>query len=334
MNIADVDHGLMAPANAIERRRKVIVERVWDEADEVRCLNLKDLTGAEFPELSPGAHVDVHLQEGIVRQYSICNGPDQRHSITIAVKCEPSSRGGSLAIHRLKEGDLIEVTGPRNNFPLDESARHHLLIAGGIGITPLLSMARFLKDRGADFTLAYFARSPSQAAFRDLLNEEFREEAEFVYSAVPEEVQSRLDELLAVRPEGGHVYCCGPRGFMNAVVERASLCFPHETVHLEYFSADEGALSRPQESFRVRLARSGKEIDVPAGTSIVDALARHGVHVDMMCQQGVCGTCMTRLLDGVPDHRDSFLSPEEKHANDRIMICCSRSRSPVLVLDL
>jgi vanillate monooxygenase ferredoxin subunit len=192
-----------------------------------------------------------------------------------------------------------------------------------------------LKAQGRSFSLRYFARSPSQAAFRGLLSGlDFSEQATCFYDAAADDVRSRLQQLLSSRPPDGHVYACGPRPFMDACVELASCFYPKEAIHLEFFSADQEAFGRPQQTFKVKLVRRSKVIDVPAGVSIIDALARRGIQVDMLCQQGVCGTCLTGVLEGIPDHRDSFLTDDEKHANDKMMICCSRARSPVLILDL
>jgi vanillate monooxygenase ferredoxin subunit len=312
------------------------VHRVTQEAEGIRCFDLVSADGASLPAFGAGAHVDLHLGEGLIRQYSLCNGPEQTGSYSVAVKLEPESRGGSRAMHEsLKEGDIVRVSGPRNNFPIDATARHHLLLAAGIGVTPLLSMARHLSAAGASYEMKYFTRSPAHTAFhRELSAPDFSGRIDFRYALEPAQLGDYLGDLLKTRPEGGHVYLCGPRPFMAMVEEVAGRFYPSDAVHLEYFSADEALLAGPRESFTVKLARSGREIAVPAGESILDALARNGLHIDMLCQQGVCGTCLTGVVEGIPDHRDAFLTDAEKRANDKIMVCCSRSLTPQLVLDL
>jgi vanillate monooxygenase ferredoxin subunit len=312
------------------------VHRVTQEAEGIRCFDLVSADGASLPAFGAGAHIDLHLGEGLIRQYSLCNGPEQTGSYSVAVKLEPESRGGSRTMHEaLKEGDIVRVSGPRNNFPLDATARHHLLLAAGIGVTPLLSMARHLKAAGASYEMKYFTRSPAHTAFHQALSApDFSDRVDFRYALEPDQLGDCLSDILKVRPEGGHVYLCGPRPFMALVEEVAARTYPPEAVHLEYFSADEALLAGPRESFTVKLAKSGREIEVPAGESILDALARNGLHIDMLCQQGVCGTCLTGVVEGIPDHRDAFLTDAEKRANDKIMVCCSRSLTPQLVLDL
>jgi vanillate O-demethylase ferredoxin subunit len=312
------------------------VKKVTQEAEGVRCFDLVGADGRALPAFGAGAHIDLHLGEGLIRQYSLCNGPEQTNSYSVAVKLEPQSRGGSKAMYEgLREGDIVRVSGPRNNFPIDATARHHLLLAAGIGVTPLLSMARHLRATGASYEMKYFTRSSAHTAFhRELSAPGFSDRVDFRYALEPAQLGDYLGDLLKVRPEGGHVYLCGPRPFMAMVEEVAARTYPSEAVHLEYFSADEALLAGPRESFTVKLARSGREIEVPAGESILDALARNGLHIDMLCQQGVCGTCLTGVVEGIPDHRDAFLTDAEKLANDKIMVCCSRSLTPQLVLDL
>lgn len=320
----------------VDRRLTMRVLRIDDETQDIRRFELVSEDGGRLPSFTAGAHIDLHLGAEIIRQYSLCNGPDQVDSYTIAVKREPQSRGGSSALHdRVKVGDLIPVTGPRNHFPLDSTARQHLLLAGGIGVTPLLSMARHLKAQGVSFRMVYFTRSVQHTAFNDLLTgPEFAAEVEIRHGVEPSAMGEQLRALLAAHPAGGHVYACGPRPFMQLVEEIAAASYPPGAIHLEHFQADPEAQTGPRDAFRIRLAKSGKELDVPAGESMIDVLTRHGVRVEMMCQQGVCGTCLTGVLEGVPDHRDAFLSEAEKRANDKVLLCCSRALSPLLVLDL
>ncbi|RQR30134.1 PDR/VanB family oxidoreductase [Burkholderia sp. Bp9142] len=312
------------------------VNRITDETPEIRSFELVDDTGSPLPEFTAGAHIDVHLEPGLVRQYSICNGPEQTGSYTIAVKREAQSRGGSSAMHdRLHVGDLVGVTGPRNHFPLAADAQENLLFGAGIGVTPLLSMARHLHAANRWFHLEYFTRSPAHTAFADVLaGPDFAAHVTIHYGVESAELAAYLEARLAWRPAGRHIYTCGPRPFMDLVSQKAAQCYPADAVHLEHFQADPSLADAPQARFTVRLARSGTELEVPEGESIVDVLARNGVRVDVMCQQGVCGTCLTNVLEGIPDHRDAFLCDAEKASNDRMLLCCSRARSPRLVLDL
>jgi vanillate O-demethylase ferredoxin subunit len=309
---------------------------VTDASDEIRLFELASADGSPLPDFTPGAHIDVHLGPGLIRQYSLCNGPDALDRYLIAVKREPASRGGSQKMHdEVKVGDLLTVTGPRNHFPLAPDASGHLLLAGGIGVTPLLSMARHLKANGERFRLEYFTRSPAHTAFHaELSDPAWAGEVDFHYGIGPDRLVPYLRGILEQRPEGGHLYVCGPRPFMEMVEDIASHIYPPGSVHSEYFSADPMALAGPKESFRVRCARSQKEFEVPEADTIVNVLTRNGVHVEVMCEQGVCGTCLTGVLEGQPDHRDAYLTEEERQSNEKILVCCSRSLTPLLVLDL
>lgn len=312
------------------------VRRITSETQDVRVFELESADGSTLPPFTPGAHIDVHLGPGLVRQYSLCNGPLETGSYVIGVKREVASRGGSAALHdKIHEGDILQVSVPRNNFELRDTAGHYMLIAGGIGITPMLSMARHLLVRGASFELHYFARSIAQTAFHAALSvPEFGGRVDFHYALDASAVRAKLRKILWERKPNAHLYLCGPRPFMDTVEEVASATWPPDAVHLEYFSADASALAAPCESFTVRLARSGGEYLIPAEQSIAQALAQYGIYLDLSCEQGVCGTCLTGVLAGEPDHRDSFLNDDERRACDKVMPCVSRSRSEFLVLDL
>lgn len=314
----------------------VRVKRLKDEALDVRSFELIPTDGGTLPAFVPGSHIDVHLGPGLVRQYSLCGDPADTASYTIAVKNEPNSRGGSRAMHeRVKEGEVLALSRPRNNFSLVTDAQHHLLVAGGIGVTPLLSMARHLSSAGVSFELQYFSRSIQHTAFHDLLSAaQYKDKVVFHYALDPDAVRAYLRRLLWHRPEGAHLYLCGPRPFMDLVETTAAPTWAPESVHLEYFSADPSSLAGPRDTFKVRLSRSGGEYVIPAETSIVRALAEHGVNIETSCEQGVCGTCLTGVLQGKPDHRDVFLTDDEKAAGDKIMPCVSRSKDDFLVLDL
>ena len=315
---------------------KVRVARKKQEAIDICSFELVPEGGGALPHFTAGSHVDVHTPGGPIRQYSLSTSPDQLNAYRIAVKKEPESRGGSKAMHEtLKEGDILSISPPRNNFALDESADRSILIAGGIGITPILSMALRLEALAKPFELQYFSRSIQHTAFHELLSQKkYAGHVGFHYALEPESVRSYLRKYLWHRQAGAHLYLCGPRPFMDLVEQTAAITWPPESVHLEYFSADPNALAGPRETFVVRLARSGGEYQVPADKSIVETLAEKGVHVETSCEQGVCGTCLTGVLEGTPDHRDVFLTDEEREANDKMLVCVSRACSAHLVLDL
>ena len=313
----------------------VTVKSVKQETTEIKRFDLV-AAGGTLPAFTPGSHIDVHAGDGLVRQYSLCNGPHETSLYRIAVKQEPNSRGGSRAMHdRIREGDTLHISAPRNNFALREGARYSVLIAGGIGITPLLSMLQHLDARGDSFELQYFSRSPAHTGFHEFLSQKkFADKVGFHYALEPDTVRAYLRKHLWHHQEGAHLYLCGPRPFMDMVEQTAAITWSPESVHLEYFSADPEALAGPRGVFKVRLARAGGEFEIPADQSIVSALAERGIQIETSCEQGVCGTCLTGVLEGEPDHRDVFLTDDEKRACDRMTPCVSRSKSPVLVLDL
>jgi len=314
----------------------VTVRAVRDEALDVRSFELVAAEGSALLPFTPGSHIDVEVAPGIVRQYSLCSDPRETDRYLIAVKREPASRGGSAGMHeRVRAGDRLTIGEPRNNFALAADASHHLLIAGGIGITPLLAMAQHLLATGASFQLVYFSRSIAHTAFRDVLSApEYRGRVTFHYALEPEQVRAYLRKLLWEHSPGAHLYLCGPRPFMDLVETTAAPTWAPSSVHLEYFAADPAALAGPSEGFIVKLARHGGEFNVPEGRTIIEVLAENGIDVDTSCEQGVCGTCITGVLEGEPDHRDVFLTDEEKRAGDRMTICVSRAKSARLVLDL
>jgi vanillate O-demethylase ferredoxin subunit len=315
---------------------KVRVARKKQEAIDICSFELVPAGGGTLPHFTAGSHIDVHTPGGPVRQYSLCQDPEDNAYYRIAVKREPASRGGSAAMHdALAQGDTLTIAGPRNNFPLDETAEKSVLFAGGIGITPLLAMALRLDRLGKPFELQYFSRGPSFTAFHDVLSQKkFAASVGFHYALEPEAVRAYVRKYLWHRHPGAHLYVCGPRAFMDLVEQTAAVTWPPESVHLEYFTADSNALSGPRDTFIVKLARSGGEYSVTGDKTITQALAEHGIHIETSCEQGVCGTCLTGVLGGIPDHRDVFLTDEEREANDRMTPCVSRSCSAVIVLDL
>lgn len=315
-------------------RLNVQIRRRVNEADGIISLELVDPSGADLPRFDAGAHIEVDVAPGLSRHYSLCNSPQERDRYVLGVLREPSSRGGSALIHeRFHEGVRIKIGPPRNHFSLEESAGHSILVAGGIGITPLLAMAWRLHTLGASFELHYCVRTRARAAFADLLRRSPFAERVTVHCDDDGDA-SRLEMramLQNPRPDT-HVYVCGPGGFIDALTYIARDCAWNEAnVHYEFFAA---AVCTSGSGFVVHAARSGLSVDVPADKSVAQALLDAGVDVPLSCEQGVCGTCLTRVLDGVPEHRDVFLTPEERAANDRMLLCCSRAHSPLLRLDI
>ncbi|KWF10090.1 PDR/VanB family oxidoreductase [Burkholderia pseudomultivorans] len=314
----------------------VKVARKWQEARDICGFEFVSDDGSPLPGFTAGAHIDVHLPGGLVRQYSLCNHPAQADRYQIAVLRDAEGRGGSRAIHdAVRQGDTVRISAPRNHFPLATGAAHHLLLAGGIGVTPILSMAERLSSSGEPFAMHYCARSTERMAFVErIAASAFRDRVCLHVDDGEPAQRFDLAAVLAAAPAGTHLYVCGPRGFMDAVLNEArARNWAEERLHYEFFSGvvETSAADRP---FQVRIASSGRVIDVPAECTVVAALAANGVDVLTSCEQGVCGTCLTRVLDGEPEHRDSYLTDDEKAAGDQFLPCCSRSRSAMLVLDL
>lgn len=305
------------------------------EADTILILDLVDATGKELPAFTAGAHIDVILDNGMTRQYSLSNDPGERHRYRLGVLKDPKSRGGSEFIHQsVTVGAKLRISAPRNLFGLAEAPNaHHILIAGGIGVTPILSMAHSLKAQGSSFDLHYCARSRTSAAFLD----------ELEAAAFAPQVRQYFDDegimldapaaIGAPAPER-HLYVCGPNGFMDFVMESARrLGWPESHIHREHFAApahDDSA----DTAFDIVLNSSGQRFTIPPGQSVAQVLDEQGIFIAVSCEQGICGTCLTPVLEGEPDHRDAFQTDEEKAANTHFTPCCSRARSPVLVLDL
>lgn len=315
---------------------QVVVEEIERETAEVLSLSLAARAGGCLPSYESGAHVDLHLPGGLVRQYSLCEAPGRFDRYRIAVKLEARSRGGSRAVHELLQpGDTISISHPRNNFPLDRSATHVVLLAGGIGITPLLSMARDLDRHGASFELHYFTRSPEVTAFRSAIAQStLASRTTHHFGLDAGGVAGKLVAILAGLRPGTHVYVCGPGAFIDAVVASTKDHAPDAAVHLERFSAEPPAVVEGSESFEVHLARAGRSFVVPPELTIAEVLVENGVEVALSCEQGICGTCITAVLEGEPDHHDHYLSDEEHRRGDRMAICVSRCKGRRLVLDI
>ncbi len=314
----------------------VRVARKQVEAIDICSFELVAEAGTTLPGFAAGSHVDVLLPGGITRQYSLCNDPTENHRYLIGVLRDPASRGGSRAMHdAVQEGDCLRISAPKNHFPLAHEARRHLLLAGGIGITPILCMAERLANISASFEMHYCTRSRVRTAFHERIAQSgFAARAHFHFDDGPAGQKLDIEQFLATPEDGMHLYVCGPRGFMDAVLGTArARAWPEAQLHYEFFAADVGTADSNTD-FEVQLASSGRIVTVPRDKSALQALAAAGIDLPFACEQGVCGTCLTRILEGVPDHRDSYLTPEERAANDQFTPCCSRARTPRLVLDL
>ena len=314
----------------------VRVGRKSHEALDICSFELVDVDGNALPGFSAGSHIDVNLPGNVTRQYSLCNDPTESHRYLIAVLKDPHTRGGSQAMHAsVQQGDVLQVSAPKNHFALAQESKRSLLLAGGIGITPILCMAERLSMDVADFEMHYCARSRERMAFHDRIERSaFRPRVQFHFDDGAPLQRLDMDVLLKTPQNGTNVYVCGPKGFMNAVLGTArARGWPEAQLHYEFFSA-EPAKQDSDGAFYVKLASSGKIVHVPKDLSVTAALAAEGVDIPTSCEQGVCGTCLTRVLGGTPDHRDVFLLPDEHQKNDQFTPCCSRSKSQMLILDL
>ncbi|WP_249672644.1 PDR/VanB family oxidoreductase [Pseudomonas abieticivorans] len=306
-----------------------------DEALDICSLELAAVDGAPLPAFSAGAHIDVHLPGGLVRQYSLCNHPGERHRYLIGVLKDPASRGGSHAVHQqLQAGARLTISAPRNLFPLAENAQRSLLFAGGIGITPILCMAEHLARSGAQFELHYCARSAERAAFVERLQASpFADRVTLHFDEQPATALNAA-QVLAGPHAQRHLYVCGPGGFMQHILDSArAQGWAEEQLHREYFAAAPTDTANDG-SFKVKVASTGQVFDVAADRSVAQVLESHGVEIQLSCEQGICGTCLTRVLEGVPEHRDMYMTPAEQALNDQFTPCCSRSKTPLLVLDI
>jgi tetrachlorobenzoquinone reductase len=314
---------------------EVRLKAIRFEAQGISSFEFRPMPGRELPPFTAGAHIDVHLPNGLMRNYSLLNPQSERNRYVIGVNKDLNSRGGSRYMHEsLHVGDVLTISAPRNNFPLDESAEHTVLIGGGIGITPLWCMIQRLEQLGRSWELYYAARNRQAAAFLD----ELRALGEKVHPRINLNFDQEsggqfldLNGIVGGAPASAHLYCCGPLPMLGAF-EQATASLAPERVHREYFAAKDA----PDTSggFVVELSKTSRVIQVPAGKTILDAVLDAGIDVPYSCSEGICGTCETRVLAGIPDHRDLVLSKEEQDANDRMMICCSGAKSDKLVLDL
>ncbi|TCD19982.1 oxidoreductase [Pseudomonas sp. IC_126] len=307
------------------------VRALREEARDILGVELAVEDGAPLPfDWLPGAHVDLRLPDGLVRQYSLVSRPADGH-LYLAVKREPESRGGSRWLHEaLRLGQILRVGAPRNLFALDDGSDAVMLIAGGIGITPLLAMYRSCRETGRPVRLHCFAREQSGLAF----HRELEGQADvFLHVGLDRAaLQDRLTELLSEHATKAGLYCCGPAGFMQQVRERAlAEGWPESALHQEHFQATKEPT--PAGSFELVLSASGRQVQVGAGESVVAAAARAGVEIPLSCGMGICGCCLTRVLDGVPSHCDDYLDADRKASGNWILPCVSGCSGARLVLD-
>jgi ferredoxin-NADP reductase len=323
-------------ASAGSARVTVQVVSKTAEATDICTFELADPLGSALPNFGAGSHIDVHVRDGLVRQYSLCNDPRETHRYLIGVLRVPDSRGGSSTMHdEVQEGDLIEIGEPKNHFPLARGAKRSLLVAGGIGVTPILCMAERLANIGADFEMHYCTRSRARTAFVNRIERAaFASRVSFHFDDGPPEQKLDFAALLNSPRADTHLYVCGPKGFMDFALSTAKQQgWPEHRVHKEFFSSDIGSSASDTE-FDIKIASTGKVYRVAREQTVIAALLQHGIEIPTSCRQGVCGTCLTRVMDGEPEHRDIYLSDDERARNDLFTPCCSRAKSAMLVLDL
>lgn len=298
-------------------------------ADESNVYEFRSLSNAVLPSVQPGAHIDIHLPHGIVRQYSLVTADGDPRAYLVAIKRDRASRGGSSFMHeRLRVGQTLQIGSPRNSFPLDERARHTVLIAGGIGITAIWSMAQRLAKLGKSFEMHYACRTRQEAAFVDEL-----EPMSQVNVHIDAECGGRhldVSAIVAGAPRDSHFYCCGPLPMMEAF-EAATAPFAPEQVHVEYFAPRQ--MAALDGGYVVQLHRTGQQFAVPKGKTILQVLRDSGVGAPYSCEEGICGACQVNVISGVPDHRDSVLSASDQRSGKTMLICCSGSKTERLVID-
>lgn len=319
--------------NAAVQSLTVLVADVRAEAKDVITLELRAIAGGELPAFTPGAHLDLHLPNGLVRNYSLTNDWRERNRYVVGVGRTADSRGGSSHIHSsIRAGMQIKISAPRNNFPLDEGSASFLFIAGGIGITPIMAMVRWCVANNKPWRLIYAARSRQRTAFYEELCELGADRVHFHFD---DEAGQVLDVAQATSTwkDGETVYCCGPAPLMEAVKSLTGN-WPSGAVRFEWFTVPESNEPQESNSFIVRLERSNVDFEVPEEKSILQVLEEHGFELPFSCREGLCGTCVTNVCSGEVDHRDYVLSDEERASGKMMTICCSRSRSAVLTLDL
>lgn len=316
-----------------ERKEAVRVHSITYSADSVLLFDLRPPGGGALPPFEPGAHIDIHMPGGISRSYSLLNDSVELHRYVIGVQKDANSRGGSIWMHEFAGvGSTLTISAPKNNFKLNEDAAHSIFIAGGIGITPVWCMIQRLNSLGRSWSLYYSARTRGAAALlQAITNEQWAERVHLHFDDLSGGQHLDINDIVDAAPPDSHFYCCGPGPMLKAYEEACAAIDPIR-MHLEYFGTTQSLAV--EGGYTVRLARSGRSIPVQEGQTILEALGRAGVEVPSSCQQGVCGACETAVIDGICDHRDLVLSEAEKASNKMMMICCSGSLTPELILDL
>lgn len=312
---------------------RLVVTEVTCEAYDILRIELCARDQGDLPAFEAGAHLEVQLPGTMARHYSLCNDPADRDRYCIAVARMREGRGGSTHIHQhVRVGMEIVTSSPRNNFPLDPSDAPCVFIAGGIGITPILSMIQACEGRGRPWALYYAVRSRQRAAFYEVLRSHFADRCHFHFDDEAGGAPMPAAGIVAQTPQAAHIYCCGPTPLMEAVKSAARDRTP-EHVHFEWFSAPD-LPSAPEKAFDVVVASTGACYPVPPGKSILQVLEAHGALVPAACREGLCATCRTGVLEGTPEHRDCVLTQAERDANDQMLICVSRALTDRIVLDL
>ncbi|WP_445115817.1 PDR/VanB family oxidoreductase [Acinetobacter sp. WZC-1] len=312
----------------------VIIDKIHQLTPSIRAFELVSADGSALPPFEAGAHIDVHLKNGLIRQYSLSNCSSESHRYVIGVLHDESSRGGSRCIHtEYQQGDHLDISEPRNLFEIHSQTQQAILFAGGIGITPILSMAYQMKRLNIPFELHYSVRTREMIAFYGNLTEHFGEHIHFHIRDEPETAYD-LPEILKETSSGLHLYVCGPDGFMDFITQSAQQAgWQTAQLHQEHFVAAQVDTSQDT-AFTVEVAGSDRQIEVQAHQSVAQALLENGFEVPISCEQGICGTCITRVVSGIPEHRDLFMTDEEHALNNQFTPCCSRAKSKILVLEL
>jgi len=313
----------------------VVVSSKKTIADKVVELELRSPEGGDLPAFTAGSHIDLHLSKDQMRQYSLANNPTEKDRYLCAVLIEEEGTGGSKAVaEKVQEGDRLFVSNPRNHFALSEDAEHSILIAGGIGVTPLLAMAYRLKQQGKSFKFYYRCRTRSRAAYAELLVQEFADSVECFFSDEGGREMFDLIRIMEDVPPNTHLYTCGGNDFMDQVVEAAKTRLPEEQIHLEHFHPPEIENQGEDAGFELYCTKSDKRLQVPADKSIVEVLDENGIDIPISCTEGICGSCITHFTEGEVDHRDFVLSKSEKEKKRLFTPCCSRAAGPRLAIDI
>ena len=330
-----LEPGQIFPKPKTRRELRLRVSRIDRLTPEIKRIELAAPQGGDLPRFEAGAHIDIFTGNGLRRSFSLANDPKERHRYVLGVLREKNGGGGTRWVHEsLAEGDILTVIPPLNGFPLAEDARRHLLIAGGIGITPILAMGIRLARRGADFTLHYCTKSVAETAFLEEIKGHFGARAVFHHDGGDPTKGIDLSAVLRRYVQGDHLYICGPPGLLQAARDTAAH-WPEAAVHFELFAPRADPAQWTNESFDIVLSRHKTAVTVPADKTILEVVREAGIEIDSSCETGICSTCRTRLLGGRAEHRDEVLTDREKRDQSAIMICISRARAgETLILDL